>query len=174
MEDVFDVKEYIKEIIIKDVCDFFGIELEDVVKSPNNRTRVMSRIYPRQVLEYCLHRIGRISQAATAKITGLKEHSTVLNSVKVVERDIELGPYKSDNISLPDIRPLIEKVKADVVGVCNIQGNTQISNIAILKTAVLKQIERTEEQLNILKETYNNYLQLEKDAEKIKELLPVG
>lgn len=122
MSKQIDLQEIIKNHIIKTVCDFFITSLDKINKS-TTKTKKRATVYPRQVLEYCLRKIGKFSLSDAGKITGT-DHATVFYSCKIIGRDLQIKNYESSGIKLPNIKPIIDKLSKEVEYIRSIKSKT--------------------------------------------------
>ncbi len=75
------------EFLMTVVCDVFGLTLEEFKANYKSTKRIYS--LPRQVLQYLIHFYMGWSSSQIGKVTGEKNHSTVLHSFTVVKNFID-------------------------------------------------------------------------------------
>jgi hypothetical protein len=161
MKETDILKEKLISTITEKVLIYFNESLENINKL-NNKTRRLSVIYSRQVLEYCLLIIAKVSDSEIADITGA-DRSTVIHSSKVIARDLtNKSPRSKDTTVLMDIKPLIEEIEAIAEYLRKIYKVDPKKKITIIEHE-----RRIKELLSILDHEVSNYV---KDMEEMKRI----
>ena len=73
------------DIIVAKVCEEFGVNSSVIF----NKTRLITIKEPRQVVQWFLYYFTTYSLKEIANLTGLTEHSTVINSYKKIDNIID-------------------------------------------------------------------------------------
>jgi chromosomal replication initiator protein len=94
LKDVIAVKKEITpEDILKAVCKIFNIRIPDLKTKRKNSAVVL----PRQVAMYVMRKLTPLSYPEIGQIFGGKDHSTVIHSIKKIEK-LTTQDYKIKNI----------------------------------------------------------------------------
>ena len=82
------------ENIIKEVCRYYHIE-EDQLRGPS---RSRDCLNARQVAMYLIRRLTSLSQDDTGKLFGGRDHATVYNALKKVEKQMKSNPAFAETV----------------------------------------------------------------------------
>ena len=82
------------ENIIKEVCRYYHIE-EDQLRGPS---RSRDCLNARQVAMYLIRRLTSLSQDDTGKLFGGRDHATVYNALKKVEKQMKSSPAFAETV----------------------------------------------------------------------------
>lgn len=95
--DSFNINE-----LLDIVCDYFGVDVEDVL----GKTRKREIVIARQVAMYLCQKVGKINTTQIGRLVGKRDHSTVNHSIKLVAAQIE-----KDKKFAKQIKEIIAKLK---------------------------------------------------------------
>lgn len=82
------------ENIIKEVCRYYHIE-EDQIRGPS---RSRDCLNARQVAMYLIRRLTSLSQDETGELFGGRDHATVYNALKKVEKQMKSSPAFAETV----------------------------------------------------------------------------
>ena len=91
------------EIILKKVCDYYDVSVEDLKRGKRNKTLVV----PRQASMYLVRKLTDLSLPEIGKFFGAKHHTTVLYAA----RKIEAGLKTNKKLKL-SINSLTQEIKS--------------------------------------------------------------
>ena len=82
------------EHIIKEVCRYYHLE-EDQIRGPS---RSRDCLNARQVAMYLIRRMTSLSQDDVGQHFGGRDHATVINSIKKVEKQMTANPAFAETV----------------------------------------------------------------------------
>ena len=90
----YQIKDYINEgsdhkitmeMIVNEVCNYYNITIDDI----NSKQRSQDITHPRQVATFLCRDLTDNSQELIGKAVGNRDHSTVINSINKIRKEIE-------------------------------------------------------------------------------------
>jgi chromosomal replication initiator protein len=83
------------EYVIDTVCRYFEVEKSKII----SHRRIQPYMLYRQIIQYLLYELTGLSQLEVAKLTCVKNHSSVYYSVKTINADMEVNPKVKKHIN---------------------------------------------------------------------------
>lgn len=96
-------KEITPTYILNEVCDSYGVLVEDVVSKKRNAELVE----PRQVVMYLCRQLTEYSLSDIGKLLGKKDHTTVIHGVDKIEKEMTVNNELADKVN--NIKQTINK-----------------------------------------------------------------
>ena len=101
LKEIFDSKRHKQitaELIMNTVCDYYGLQMDDLI----GPTRKREITVPRQIAMYLTREMTGMSLPQIGNVFGGRDHTTVLHSCKTVEANMTVNT---------DIRAVVEDIK---------------------------------------------------------------
>lgn len=89
-----DNREITPELIIRTVADHYNISYQDIISSKKSSDIA----YPRQIAMFMCRQMQDISLKSIGNCIGGRDHTTIINGIKKIEKDLSTNPSLSNTI----------------------------------------------------------------------------